>query len=264
MILGLCKWENTTLIRENPSWVIKKANANDKLTGPKVDGSGAKNGSYLIYKQSIFSAKSNPAKLISNQKVYQFKKSQFGCVMTFDYYMTDYRHNTLPINSNPIELGVRIKYSFDEYAQIWRKTGDQGSKWQKATVFIDENMNNFAIQITGYYFGINKTIAIDNIKFSNCSTPKAQTQCSNDQIQCPKTKVCVNKYASCDGINDCGNPLDPWEEKPSNCSSTIRKCTFSSKDNWNNHCNLTIINSGTKSKWTVQAAEGEKGKNKFK
>lgn len=170
-----------------------------------MDGSGSKTGSYLLYKPSsvLFEATSNTAVLKSNDNIYGFKKSQFGCTMTFDYYMTDYGNNQ-PKNKSPIQLAVTLEYNYRDTNTLWRQIGDQGSKWNKANVYIVESRNNFNLRFIGYYPGGNSTIAIDNINFQNCGTPKPQSQCSNEQFKCETTKTCVNKYSLCDRISDCG------------------------------------------------------------
>ena len=234
-----------------------------------MDGSDSKTGSYLLYKPATFIFETTPttAVLKSNDKVYQFKKSQFGCAITFDYFITDYG-NKHPINKPPIQLAVELEYSNYEINTLWRQIGDQGSKWRKANVYIGENRYDFDLKFIGYYPGGNSTIAIDNINFQNCGTPTPQIQCSNEEFKCETTKTCVSKYSLCDQVSDCGFARNDtylsWDETKEKCNTLLFDCKFESLSSWNTYCHLTILNSESKSNWTVQEADKRKGNSSIK
>ena len=96
------------------------------------------------------------------------------------------------------------------------------------------------------------TLAIDDILFeSNCYTPDPTRNCSADEMKCPKTNICMNRYTLCDGVNDCG---DKWDETADNCRKlSLNKCSFESTDA-NNQCFwIQELDSGTTQWQTITA-----------
>ena len=80
------------------------------------------------------------------------------------------------------------------------------------------------MEFIGAYPGQASTLAIDNIKLTNCGRPAPTTgNCPFNQIKC-KNNVCMNAYGLCDGINDCGDNSD---ESHVYCQILlVNSCTF--------------------------------------
>ncbi|KAG1666096.1 MAM and LDL-receptor class A domain-containing protein 2 [Nymphon striatum] len=162
--------------------------------------------SYLYYKGIVGTLKS-PAVVVA--PTFMYKSAKTTCTMTFWYSFGQHSENkdarlTVSINSEGLE-GRRYQANIEE-----------GMKWKIAVVHIGQISKTWQVEISA---DRTQFVAVDDVTLNGCGYNETN-KCSNAEILCPVTHVCISKMKMCDSVNDCG---DNFDEK--NCEN-YTKCTL--------------------------------------
>ena len=111
----------------------------------------------------------------------------------------------------------------DESEVIWSEENDLGTTWYTQTVGIGARQAGWRLGVMGRIVEeyLSWTIKIDDIMFSNCTSPEPQ-ECQEGQWQC-HNGACVDSQQKCDFSNDCGDWSD---EEDQLCSAYPASCDF--------------------------------------
>ena len=139
------------------------------------------------------------------------------CQLTFSYF-----------KSGGAQGGAILSMTIEDEASeesevIWSLENDMGTTWYNQTVGIGAREAGWRLGVVGRIVEEFQswTIKIDDITFTNCSSPEPQ-ECEGDQWQC-SNGVCVEAQQRCDYSNDCGDFSDEQEQI---CSSYPARCNF--------------------------------------
>lgn len=141
--------------------------------------------------------------------LYAYKQAYFTCQISFDYYISAANKNHVPwlelLSGNTDDSSVRKVY-------LQNSTG----MWKRATAFTGAYSGKFTVKFVAQRYVNTDVVAIDNIRFEQCSVPPPQKQCtSSGQLMCKNTRVCIDPTDQCDFENNCG---DNWDESFELCS----------------------------------------------
>jgi hypothetical protein len=169
----------------------------------------------------------------------QLKRAYQTCLMKFDYWM----------NATNGSLNVIIRYGSSSLDYVYRLRGNQGNKWNKASVSIYSQRAPFTVELVASYplqnSGQSDVIAIDDISYENCGLPAIPAQCDNGKIKCQSNNRCIDPNVLCDGLDDCG---DAWDESQAQCQKlNVSRCSL---DTEISNCQLTFeSNGGPNANW---------------
>ncbi|XP_067933315.1 MAM and LDL-receptor class A domain-containing protein 1-like [Watersipora subatra] len=214
---GLCGWRNSLGLPVQ--WDVNKGPTKTQNTGPPSDHTYKNaSGTYLYLETSRTVDKDVPVHLESAMYVSSTDK----CKLTFWYSMYGQRVGS---------LNVLLKNEKGELLKLWSRSGNQGEKWQQATVNIGSQLN-FALIIEGVHGGHwSGDIGIDDIKFVDCAPRNPIVRCdTSTQFACLDKTQCIKKKYVCDGKTTC---LDGSDEQ--GCSAGLLDCNFNgglSTCNW--------------------------------
>lgn len=143
------------------------------------------------------------------------------CQMEFWYHMYGSYIGT---------LYVSLGYGTTENVR-WSLMYNQGNMWRRGFVNIGRIPAAFQVSFKGKKgYSSGGDIAIDDIKFQDCSLPPITSSCNSNELRCVRGS-CVHESRVCDYIDDCGDATD---EQPLLCS-TYDRCDFEHQ----NLCNWT-------------------------
>lgn len=214
-----CGWMNMSTYSQD--WQLTNAKESHNYYAPSFDGNASSSGHYLMIGPPKFTAYTNAETALNYKTPAMYLKNAFkSCVMQFDYYIR---------SPNGYFLTVRMGTDKVNWAPIYSILSSQYQTlggWRKATAHIGERTSPFMMDFYGH-LDVARTgvIAIDNIKFTNCSAPKPlgpNQQCASNQFMCKKNRYCISNDDVCDYINDCADGSD---EMVFTCLSWTR-CNF--------------------------------------
>lgn len=226
----MCGWIPEYETVNDPRWTrLSAQNSND---GPKVDGSNNSAGHYLLLFHENKSRM--PAKLARDDSQYyrQLKHAYYTCVITFDYYM----HSKAKNSFNQIDVYAGNSYETDVIVGTFKTNSTQ---WQKAIVYVGSFVSEFTVEFSGSSHTDNEVLAIDNIKFQNCSLPDPlppSQSCPDELTLCDQTRICIHPEELCDFEDNCGDNSDEQFRlcAPFNDPIVVAHCDFEKTFDYHN------------------------------
>ncbi|RWS26033.1 hypothetical protein B4U80_01969, partial [Leptotrombidium deliense] len=215
----LCGW-NVASTSPNFSWQIDKANTFSNEYLPSKDHTKNKNDGFIasVIPQTI--VKQATARLNSNN----ISRSAFECVLELYYYCN---MDHCPLEIIKIYPNLTHDLLWDPFHSTVFEKND--AKWRRAKAFIghDENFKLSIVARQSHYSGF--AIAIDDIKFKNCSLPKfgdVEEKCDDvNDFKCSNGH-CIRRELICDYSNDC---MDNSDEDKDLCKDFSGNCNFESE-----------------------------------
>ncbi|XP_057298293.1 MAM and LDL-receptor class A domain-containing protein 2-like isoform X2 [Hydractinia symbiolongicarpus] len=191
---GWCKWKDNS--KGVFDWNRQRGKTGSYMTGPTTDHTKGNSLGYYVYVEASLGTNFNLASL--DGPVLQ--QAAATCYLTFWYHM---------YGSSIGELVVYIKSGLI-LTPLWKLSGNQGNKWQQATVYTYRQPSSFqilfrAVRATSY----KGDIALDDIQMNNCALPTPSKYCNTRYSwRCTNTRACVSRSRLCDFTDDCGDNSD--------------------------------------------------------
>ncbi|XP_025084894.1 MAM and LDL-receptor class A domain-containing protein 2-like isoform X1 [Pomacea canaliculata] len=198
---SFCGWAK--YIPDSMDWQrVRSSDIHNVTSAPQKDGDGSSNG-YFLYLQDTQNGNTNGQTDRLMSPVYS--RCAGECKIQFSYFIQ---------GSNPGTLALSI-FSSSVSSILWQSVSTTSDQWVTETVGLDRRKDKFSLQFD-HVDAPNRsgTIAIDNIKFSNCGLPVPVLECPSDLFNC-SNHACIDSSLICDHMDDCGDNSD---ESPSLCT----------------------------------------------
>ncbi|EDV21956.1 uncharacterized protein TRIADDRAFT_59472 [Trichoplax adhaerens] len=228
---------NTNFNKVTFKWKTVAASIGLESKGPSTDNTlKTAKGHYAFIGGSFGSSFGLPnSNSNANFTTKTFNFAFQGCALSFAYWMHSSTSGILDVYLQQQGLPVATR--------LIQLRGDKGTSWNTATIGIVSRQTKFRIIFNARYFtSFNGAIAIDDIRFNNCSLPPIVSSCLPGQFRCSRGS-CVSNNKLCDLTDDCGDNTDEIGTK---CQSYSR-CDFE-----HGLCNWRQDNTSDNFDWTMQ------------
>ncbi|EDO47788.1 predicted protein [Nematostella vectensis] len=201
----LCGWNDTS--KGSFDWRRDRGGTPSANTGPTVDHTLGTALGWYMYVEASNGNSYDLGRLESGS----LKQSSATCQMNFWYHM----YGT-GIGSLYVYLKVGLTYS-----RVLEISGNQGNKWNQATVYIGRRSSPFKIVFEAERsYNVFGDIAVDDISLANCALPPVVPMCQYGQFRCARGS-CIDTGRVCDFTDDCGDNSDE-----NNCYNYTQRCNF--------------------------------------
>ncbi|XP_035268745.1 MAM and LDL-receptor class A domain-containing protein 1 isoform X1 [Anguilla anguilla] len=217
---GRCGWKSS--LADNFDWTLGLGSI--QSFRPHADHTLENEEGHFVYLEATpVGLKGDKAHMRSSV----WKESSVTCKLTFWYYISSKA-------TGAIRLLVKVDSGLTE---VWKKSGDQGERWNKAEVPL-RKMRNFQLIFEGIRAqDVSGGAAVDDIEYSNCA-PSSELPAS-----CPaatdfvcRNGDCIESHLMCDSKADCADESDETD-----CSHILDlpgACSFSTPESWEDTCQL--------------------------
>ncbi|XP_062504073.1 MAM and LDL-receptor class A domain-containing protein 2-like [Corticium candelabrum] len=209
---------------DNFDWSRQNGGTSSLDTGPPNDHTtGTSQGYYMYVETSGTNLRIGDVAILRSPRYNTSSSACSACMLEFWYHMYGSAIGKLEVFLEETDDHLPLSRT-----PIWSLSGDQGNRWQKATVpTLTIASETFYLIFLATYNGLwTGDIAIDDIALKECtSTPTPSTPtptlalptCSADQWLCPDGSSCIQRTQLCDGNSDCTEGAD--ESSPVPCMS---------------------------------------------
>ncbi|XP_060920427.1 MAM and LDL-receptor class A domain-containing protein 1 isoform X3 [Labrus mixtus] len=216
---GRCGWKSSPA--NNFNWTLGTGSVRS-MRPPHDHTLMDENGHFIYLEATPVGLKGDKAHISSSV----WKESSTLCKLSFWYYIS---HKS----SGTIRLLIKTE---NDLWEVWNKTGNQGSKWNRAEIPL-RKLRNFEVIIEGIRsMDVSGGAALDDLEFIDCA-PNAV-----DSVSCPAVTdfvchsgQCIESHLVCDRRVDCADSSDER-----GCDHTWGACDFNMDDSqWEDTCQLS-------------------------
>ncbi|KAM6902305.1 apical endosomal glycoprotein [Xenentodon cancila] len=195
----MCGWTDQSL-SGTYTWERHQGGDMPADSGPSSDYTTGTATGWFVAVSAVTAESLQSAVLISPE----MKQSSPTCRLHLRYFLWDSGHKGL--GSAPLWASV-VHQGFQE-AVVWRPEASSVRGWREATVFLGRIPSTFQIRLHSQRsVGQQGNVAIDQLKFLDCSLPSPGEACPEGMVRC-KNNACVEQRQVCDGSDDCGDGSD--------------------------------------------------------